>query len=146
MNKEILLSNSLGNKKEIFEPLDKKNIGMYVCGPTVYDDPHIGNARPLVIFDILFRLLKNKFTSVTYVRNITDVGHLENDADEGEDRISKKARLESMEPMEIVQKYTLDFRETMAKFNTLPPSIEPTATGHIAVSYTHLTLPTKRIV
>ena len=128
---DIFLTNNLTNKKEQFVPKDKKHIGMYVCGPTVYDDPHIGNARPIVIFDILFKVLKNKFSSVTYVRNITDVGHLEYDEDQGEDRISKKAKSESVEPMEIVQKYTLDFHETLSKFNLLPPNIEPTATGHI---------------
>ena len=104
---------------------------MYVCGPTVYSNVHLGNCRTFISFDLIFRYLLHLGYKVRYVRNITDVGHLENDADEGEDRISKKARLESMEPMEIVQKYTLDFRETMAKFNTLLPSIEPTATGHI---------------
>ncbi len=131
MNNSLVVYNSIKGKKEIFKPILPKNVGMYVCGPTVYSNVHLGNCRTFISFDLIFRYLLHLGYKVRYVRNITDVGHLENDADEGEDRISKKARLESMEPMEIVQKYTLDFRKTMAKFNTLPPSIEPTATGHI---------------
>jgi cysteinyl-tRNA synthetase len=104
---------------------------MYVCGPTVYNNVHLGNCRTFISFDLIYRYLTHLGYKVRYVRNITDAGHLENDADEGEDRIAKKARLESIEPMEVVQRYTVDFRDTMAKFNALPPSIEPTATGHI---------------
>jgi cysteinyl-tRNA synthetase len=104
---------------------------MYVCGPTVYSNVHLGNCRTFISFDLIYRYLTHLGYKVRYVRNITDAGHLENDADEGEDRIAKKARLESIEPMEVVQRYTVDFRETMAKFNALSPSIEPTATGHI---------------
>ena len=127
------LTNSLTKQKEIFKPINSEKISLYACGPTVYDKPHVGNARALVIFDLLFRILKEIYgkTKVIYVRNITDVGHLENDEDQGEDRISKKARLENLEPMEVVQKYTTDFHETVRKFNLLSPSIEPTATGHL---------------
>ena len=104
---------------------------MYVCGPTVYSNVHLGNCRTFISFDLIYRYLKHLGYKVRYVRNITDAGHLENDADEGEDRIAKRARLESIEPMEVVQRYTVDFRNIMSKFNTLPPDIEPTATGHI---------------
>lgn len=123
--------NSLTSKKEIFEPLNEGHIGMYVCGPTVYSNVHLGNCRTFMSFDMIFRYLKHLGYKVRYVRNITDAGHLENDADEGEDKIAKKARLEQIEPMEVVQRYTVDFHNTLQKFNLLPPSIEPTATGHI---------------
>ena len=131
MNKDIFLTNNLSNKKEKFVPIDEKNIGMYVCGPTVYSNVHLGNVRTFMSFDMIFRYLKHLGFKVRYVRNITDAGHLENDADEGEDRIAKKARLEQIEPMEVVQMYTVDFHNILNKFNCLPPSIEPTATGHI---------------
>lgn len=129
--KELKIYNALGGQKEIFEPLSGDFVGMYVCGPTVYSYVHLGNCRTFISFDLVYRYLKHLGYKVRYVRNITDVGHLENDADEGEDKIAKKAKLEKLEPMEIVQKYTLDFHETLAKFNAIPPSIEPTATGHI---------------
>lgn len=128
---DLYINNSLTRKKEKFEALKAPNVGMYVCGPTVYSDVHLGNCRTFITFDMVYRYLSHLGYKVRYVRNITDAGHLENDADEGEDKISKKARLEALEPMEIVQKYTLGFHEVMAKFNTIPPSIEPTATGHI---------------
>ncbi|MBA21752.1 MAG: cysteine--tRNA ligase [Flavobacteriales bacterium] len=128
---QLTVYNSLSGKKEVFTPITKNYVGMYVCGPTVYSNVHLGNCRTFISFDLIFRYLKHLGFKVRYVRNITDAGHLENDADEGEDRIAKKARLESIEPMEVVQRYTLDFHETLAKFNNLPPSIEPTATGHI---------------
>lgn len=115
----------------MFQPLTEGYVGMYVCGPTVYSQVHLGNCRTFISFDLVFRYLKHLGYKVRYVRNITDAGHLENDAETGEDRIAKKARLEEIEPMEVVQKYTVDFHETLAKFNNLPPSIEPTATGHI---------------
>ena len=123
--------NSLIGKKEIFTPITKDYVGMYVCGPTVYSNVHLGNCRTFMSFDLIFRYLKHLGYKVRYVRNITDAGHLENDADEGEDRIAKKARIEKVEPMEVVQRYTVDFHQTLEKFNNLPPSIEPTATGHI---------------
>ena len=123
--------NSLSGKKERFIPIEEKHVGMYVCGPTVYSNVHLGNCRTFISFDLVYRYLKHLGYSVRYVRNITDAGHLEHDADEGEDRISKKARLERIEPMEVVQRYTVDFHQTLAAFNTLPPNIEPTATGHI---------------
>ena len=128
---QLTVYNSLSAKKEVFTPITKDYVGMYVCGPTVYSNVHLGNCRTFISFDLIFRYLKHLGFKVRYVRNITDAGHLENDADEGEDRIAKKARLESIEPMEVVQRYTLDFHETLAKFNNFPPSIEPTATGHI---------------
>ena len=128
---QLTVYNSLNAKKEVFTPITKDYVGMYVCGPTVYSNVHLGNCRTFISFDLIFRYLKHLGFKVRYVRNITDAGHLENDADEGEDRIAKKARLESIEPMEVVQRYTVDFHETLAKFNNLPPSIEPTATGHI---------------
>lgn len=127
----LKIYNSLSGQKEIFEPIHSNKVGMYVCGPTVYSNVHLGNCRTFVSFDLIFRYLKHLGYQVRYVRNITDAGHLENDADEGEDRIAKKARLEALEPMEIVQRYTVDFHQTLQKFNNLPPSIEPTATGHI---------------
>ena len=131
MDTTLVVYNSLNGKKEIFKSILPNNVGMYVCGPTVYSNVHLGNCRTFISFDLIFRYLKHLGYKVRYVRNITDAGHLENDADEGEDRIAKKARLESIEPMEVVQRYTLDFRDTMAEFNALAPSIEPTATGHI---------------
>ena len=127
----IQIYNSLSGSKEEFIPIHGNMVGIYVCGPTVYNNVHLGNCRTFISFDIIFRYLKHLGYKVRYVRNITDAGHLENDADEGEDRIAKKARIEEIEPMEVVQKYTVDFHRTLAKFNTLPPSIEPTATGHI---------------
>ena len=123
--------NSLTRKKERFQPLHGEFVGLYVCGPTVYNFVHLGNCRTFISFDMIYRYLLFSGYKVRYVRNITDAGHLEDDADEGEDKIAKKARLEQLEPMEIVQQYTINFHETLAKFNNLPPSIEPTATGHI---------------
>ena len=128
---KLQLFNSLSGKKEIFKPIVKDYVGMYVCGPTVYSNVHLGNCRTWISFDLIFRYLKHLGYKVRYVRNITDVGHLEEDSEDGEDRISKKARLEKIEPMEVVQKYTVDFFQTISLFNLLPPSIEPTATGHI---------------
>lgn len=125
------LTNTLTRKKEQFIPLDPPRVGLYVCGPTVYSDVHLGNVRSFLTFDILFRWLTYLGYHVRYVRNITDVGHLVDDIDEGEDKIAKRARLEKLEPMEIVQKYTNGFHEVMRLFNILPPSIEPTATGHL---------------
>ena len=130
-NKKLKIYNSLSGKKELFTPIIKDHVGMYVCGPTVYSNVHLGNIRTFTSFDIIYRYLSHIGYKVRYVRNITDVGHLENDEDQGEDRISKKARIENLEPMEVVQKYTYDFHGTCRKFNLLPPSIEPTATGHI---------------
>ena len=123
--------NSLSGKKEVFKPINEGAIGMYVCGPTVYSNVHLGNVRTFMSFDMIFRYFKHLNYKVRYVRNITDAGHLENDADQGEDRIVKKARLEQIEPMEVVQRYTVDFHTILNTFNFLPPSIEPTATGHI---------------
>jgi cysteinyl-tRNA synthetase len=128
---KLKIYNSLSKTKEDFKPVVEGNVGMYVCGPTVYSNVHLGNVRTFMSFDMIFRYLKHLGYKVRYVRNITDAGHLENDADAGEDRISKKARLEEIEPMEVVQRYTVDFHETLARINNLPPSIEPTATGHI---------------
>ena len=132
MNNTIYIKNSLTGKKEKFVPIHKDFIGVYVCGPTVYSDVHLGNCRTFIFFDTMVRYFKFLGYKVRYVRNITDVGHLENDADEGEDKIVKKAKLEQLEPMEIAQKYTLNFREVMSCFNALSPDIEPTATGHIS--------------
>ena len=123
--------NTLSRKKEVFEPLHAPNVGLYVCGPTVYGDGHLGHARPAITFDILFRYLTHLGYKVRYVRNITDVGHLEHDADDGEDKIAKKARLDQLEPMEVVQHYLLRYHKAMEKLNVLPPSIEPHASGHI---------------
>src|SRR5208283_5306928 len=123
--------NTLTRKKELFQPLHSPRAGMYVCGPTVYGDAHLGHARPAITFDIIFRYLQHIGYKVRYVRNITDVGHLENDADEGEDKIEKKARLEHLEPMEIAQYFTNRYHINMMQLNTLPPSIEPHASGHI---------------
>jgi len=128
---QLKIYNSLSKTKEIFKPVIEGKVGMYVCGPTVYSNVHLGNVRTFMSFDMIFRYLKHLGYKVRYVRNITDAGHLENDADEGEDRIAKKARLEEIEPMEVVQRYTVDFHETLQTINNLPPSIEPTATGHI---------------
>lgn len=128
---QLKIYNSLSKSKESFKPIVEGNVGMYVCGPTVYSEVHLGNVRTFMSFDMIFRYLKHLGYKVRYVRNITDAGHLENDADTGEDRIAKKARLEQIEPMEVVQRYTLDFHDTLQKINNLPPSIEPTATGHI---------------
>ncbi len=131
-DQQIKLYNSLSGKKEVFTPLNEGHVGMYVCGPTVYSNVHLGNCRTFMSFDMIFRYLKHLEYKVRYVRNITDAGHLEDDEiGEGEDKIAKKARLEQIEPMEVVQRYTVDFHNTLQKFNFLPPSIEPTATGHI---------------
>ncbi len=127
----LKIYNSLTGEKEVFTPIHKGHVGMYVCGPTVYSNVHLGNVRTFMSFDVVFRYLLHLGYKVRYVRNITDAGHLENDADSGEDRIAKKARLEELEPMEIVQRYTVDFHDVLKTFNLLPPSIEPTATGHI---------------
>ena len=131
MEQNLIIYNTLTRHKELFKPLHAPNVGMYVCGPTVYGDPHLGHARPAITFDILFRYLKHLGYKVRYVRNITDVGHLEHDADEGDDKIEKKARLEQLEPMEIAQYYTNRYHAAMEALNVLPPSIEPHATGHI---------------
>ena len=132
MSNQLVIHNSLSREKEVFTSLHEGNIGMYVCGPTVYSDVHLGNCRTFVSFDIIYRYLMHLGYKVRYVRNITDVGHLEGDADSNaEDKIAKKARLEQLEPMEIVQRYMNGFHDMMKIFNTLPPSIEPRATGHI---------------
>lgn len=128
---EIKIYNSLTGKKEIFKPINPGHIGMYVCGPTVYSNVHLGNCRTFMSFDMIFRYFRHLGYKVRYVRNITDAGHLVDDAEDGEDKIAKKARLEQLEPMEVVQRYTVDFHNILEKFNFLPPSIEPTATGHI---------------
>jgi cysteinyl-tRNA synthetase len=125
------LYNTLSRKKEVFKPIHEGRVGLYVCGPTVYGDAHLGHARPAITFDLLFRYLTQIGYKVRYVRNITDVGHLENDADEGEDKIEKKARLEQLEPMEVVQFYLNRYHQAMEALNVLPPSIEPHASGHI---------------
>ncbi len=129
--KALYLTNTLSRQKELFKPIHEGHVGMYVCGPTVYGDAHLGHARPGVTYDVLFRLLKYLGYKVRYVRNITDVGHLEHDADEGEDKIAKKARLEELEPMEVVQFYTERYHEAMRLLNVESPSIEPRASGHI---------------
>ncbi|HTM99639.1 MAG TPA: cysteine--tRNA ligase [Pedobacter sp.] len=131
MIQNLQLYNTISRKKEQFEPLNAPHVGMYVCGPTVYSDVHLGNCRTFISFDLIFRYLKFSGYKVRYVRNLTDAGHLEGDRDEGDDKFAKRAKLEQLEPMEIVQKYTLGFHDVMRMFNTLPPSIEPTATGHI---------------
>lgn len=131
MSSSLKLYNTLTRKKEIFKPINPPHVGLYVCGPTVYGDAHLGHARPAITFDLLFRYLTLLGYRVRYVRNITDVGHLENDADEGEDKILKRARLEQLEPMEIVQRYTNSYHDNMKQLNVLPPSIEPRASGHI---------------
>ncbi len=127
----LRLTNTLTRSKEVFKPIHEGHAGMYVCGPTVYGDAHLGHARPGVTYDVLSKLLKHLGYKVRYVRNITDVGHLEHDADEGEDKIAKKARLEQLEPMEVVQAYTLRYHDAMRLLNVAPPSIEPRASGHI---------------
>ena len=131
METNLFIYNTLTRRKELFQPLHAPHVGMYVCGPTVYGDPHLGHARPAITFDLLFRYLKHLGYKVRYVRNITDVGHLEHDADEGEDKIAKKARLEELEPMEVAQYYTNRYHQAMDALNVLPPSIEPHASGHI---------------
>lgn len=131
MDNNLTIYNSLSRKKEPFKPLHPPFVGLYVCGPTVYSDPHLGHARPAVTFDLLYRYLLHLEYKVRYVRNITDVGHLENDADEGEDKIEKRARIEHLEPMEVVQKYINKFLANMEQLNTLHPAIEPRASGHI---------------
>jgi cysteinyl-tRNA synthetase len=131
MQQQLFIYNSLTRKKELFEPIVPLHAGMYVCGPTVYGDPHLGHARPAITFDLVFRYLQHIGFKVRYVRNITDVGHLEGDADAGDDKIGKKARLEQIEPMEVVQYYTNRYHELMGKLNLLNPSIEPHASGHI---------------
>ncbi|HOM63468.1 MAG TPA: cysteine--tRNA ligase [Dysgonamonadaceae bacterium] len=127
----LVVYNTLTRKKEPFEPIHPPLVGMYVCGPTVYSDIHLGNCRTFISFDTIYRYLLHIGYKVRYVRNITDAGHLEGDRDEGDDKFAKKAKLEQLEPMEIVQKYTIGFHHVLEAFNTLPPSIEPTATGHI---------------
>ena len=132
MNKDLYIYNTLSRKKEVFEPINSPFVGMYVCGPTVYSDVHLGNSRTFISFDLIYRYLLHLGYKVRYVRNITDAGHLEGDRDEGDDKFAKKAKLEQLEPMEIAQKYTIGFHDVMAVFNTLSPGIEPTATGHIS--------------
>jgi cysteinyl-tRNA synthetase len=127
----LLIYNTLTRTKQLFTPLNPGRVGMYVCGPTVYGDGHLGHARPAITFDVLYRYLTHLGYKVRYVRNITDVGHLEHDADEGEDKIAKKARLEQLEPMEVVQHYLLRYHKAMERLNVLPPSIEPHASGHV---------------
>ncbi len=131
MEQTLIIYNTLTRRKEAFKPLNAPLVGMYVCGPTVYGDPHLGHTRPAITFDIVFRYLKHLGYKVRYVRNITDVGHLEHDADEGDDKIAKKARLEQLEPMEVAQYYTNRYHKAMEDLNVQPPSIEPHATGHI---------------
>ena len=131
MVEELRIYNSLTRKKEVFNPINPPYVGMYVCGPTVYNDIHLGNLRTFLSFDIIYRYLTFLGYKVRYVRNITDVGHLESDHDEGEDKIAKKAKLENLEPMEVVQRYVNSFHRVLDKYNALPPSIEPSATGHI---------------
>ncbi len=128
---ELFIYNTLTRKKEVFVPLHPPKVGLYVCGPTVYGDPHLGHARPAITFDVLFRYLRHIGYQVRYVRNITDVGHLENDADEGRDKIAAKAQLEQLEPMEVVQRYSDNYHKSMDQLNVLKPSIEPRASGHI---------------
>ena len=131
MENKLFIYNTFSKNKEEFKPVNPGHVGLYVCGPTVYSDVHLGNCRTFLSFDIIYRYLTFLGYKVRYVRNITDAGHLESDGDIGEDKISKKAKLEQLEPMEIVQRYTVGFRQVMEQFNILPPSIEPTATGHI---------------
>ena len=131
MEQQLLIYNTLSRQKELFRPITEGRVGMYVCGPTVYGDGHLGHARPAITFDVVFRYLRHLGYKVRYVRNITDVGHLEHDADEGEDKIAKKARLEQLEPMEVAQYYTNRYHAAMERLNVLPPSIEPHASGHI---------------
>ena len=131
INHNLFIYNTLTRRKELFKPIHEGKVGMYVCGPTVYGDGHLGHARPAITFDILFRYLNHLGYKVRYVRNITDVGHLEHDADDGEDKIAKKARIDQLEPMEVVQHYLNRYHKAMEKLNVLPPSIEPHASGHI---------------
>ena len=131
MNHPLYIYNSLSRRNEHSQTLPEPMVGMYVTGPTVYGDAHLGHARPAITFDILFRYLRHLGYKVRYVRNITDVGHLEHDADEGEDKIAKKARLEKLEPMEVVQYYLNRYHKAMEALNLLPPSTEPHASGHI---------------
>jgi cysteinyl-tRNA synthetase len=132
MKHKLFIYNSLSKKEELFEPIKPPFVGLYVCGPTVYSETHLGHARPNITFDVLRRYLTHLGYKVRYVRNITDVGHLENEVEgSGEDRIGKKARLEQLEPMEVVQRYVNSFRYSMAQLNVQPPSIEPHASGHI---------------
>src|SRR6218665_1453148 len=131
MDSKLKIYNSLTRQKEVFEPLNAPHVGLYACGPTVYNEVHLGNLRTFTSFDTVYRYLTHLGYKVRYVRNITDAGHLTDDADSGEDKIEKRARLEQLEPMEIVQKYTNSFHEVCDLFNLVPPSIEPTATGHI---------------
>jgi cysteinyl-tRNA synthetase len=131
MTQSVFLYNTLTRRKELFQPYNPPYVGMYVCGPTVYGDAHLGHARPAITFDVVYRYLSHLGYKVRYVRNITDVGHLENDADAGEDKISKKARLEQLEPMEVVQFYTVRYHKSMDALNVIRPSIEPHASGHI---------------
>ena len=131
MEHSLFVYNTLSRTKELFQPIDPTHVGMYVCGPTVYGDPHLGHARPAITFDVLYRYLMHIGYKVRYVRNITDVGHLLHDADDGEDKIARKARLEKLEPMEVAEHYTLRYHKAMDALGVLPPSIEPHATGHI---------------
>ena len=131
MEHQLQIYNTRSRRKEVFEPIHAGHVGMYVCGPTVYGDAHLGHARPAITFDLVFRYLRHLGYKVRYVRNITDVGHLEHDSDDGEDKIAKKAKLEQLEPMEVAQYYTNRFHHAMEELNVLPPSIEPHATGHI---------------
>ena len=128
---KVFLYNTLSKRKELFKPITPDHVGLYVCGPTVYGEPHLGHARPAVTFDVVFRYLSHIGYKVRYVRNITDVGHLEHDADEGEDKIAKKARLEQLEPMEVAQYYMDSYHKAMDALNVKGPSIEPRASGHI---------------
>ena len=129
--RDLYITNTLSRQKELFKPIHPGHVGLYVCGPTVYGDAHLGHARPAITYDVLVKLMRNLGYKVRYVRNITDVGHLEHDADEGEDKIAKKARLEQLEPMEVVQEYTERYHAAMRELNVAPPSIEPRASGHI---------------
>src|SRR5688500_15291444 len=131
MHHNLKIYNTLSRSKQDFKPINPHHVGMYVCGPTVYSDVHLGNCRTFLSFDIMYRYLMHLGYKVRYVRNITDAGHLESDADEWEDKIGKKAKVEQLEPMEIVHRYTTDFHNVMRQLNILPPGIEPTATGHI---------------
>ena len=131
MIRKVKIYNTLKKEKELFKPIVENHVGMYVCGPTVYGDPHLGHARPAIVFDVIFRYFTHLGLKIRYVRNITDVGHLENDADDGEDKISKKAKREKLEPMEVAHFYTEKYHDSLKKLNCLSPSIEPRATGHI---------------
>ena len=131
MKEQLKIYNTLTKRKDIFNPIDKNCVGMYVCGPTVYGEPHLGHARPAIVFDVIFRYFTHLGYKTRYIRNITDVGHLENDSDDGIDKIEKKAKSEMLEPMEVAQFYTEKYHECLKKLNCLSPSIEPRATGHI---------------